>query len=77
MEPHHHSSGPGPHQCYHRSGHSDVANHEIKSVSRNHSADYDDDEDDDRSDLSMVFARLGFKENCTETFIFMLVISDY
>jgi hypothetical protein len=75
-EPHHHGSGPGPHHRHHRPGHSDVANHEIESVSRDHSTYYDDDDDDDR-DLSTVFARLGFKENCTETFIFMLVISDY
>lgn len=73
-EPHHHGSGPGPHHRHHRPGHSDVANHEIESVSREHSAYYDDDDDD--RDLSTVFARLGFKENCTETLIFMLVALD-
>jgi hypothetical protein len=56
-------SGSSPHP-HHRPGHSDVANDEIESVSR----DYSDDDD-----LSAVFARLGFIENCTETFIFMLV----
>jgi len=59
-EPHPCGSGPGPH---HRPGHSDVANDEIESVSRDHSAD-----NDDGRDLSTVFARLGFIENCTETF---------
>ena len=60
-------SGPGPH----RPGHSDVANNGIESVSTDHSVVDDDD------DLSTVFARLGFTENCTETFIFMLVASEY
>jgi hypothetical protein len=70
-EPHRRGSGPGPH---HRPSHSDVANDEIESVSRDHSVD--DDDDDDR-DLSTAFTRLGFIENCTETFIFMLAAFDY
>jgi hypothetical protein len=69
-EPHRRGSGPGPH---HRPGHSDVANDEIESVSRDHSVD----DDDDGRDLSTVFSGLGFTENCTETFIFMLVALNY
>jgi hypothetical protein len=57
-EPHRRGSGPGPH---HHPGHSDVANDEIEPVSR-------DDDDGGGRDLSTVFARLGFIENCTETF---------
>ena len=60
-EPHRCGSGPGPH---HRPGHSNVANDEVQSVSRDHSVD----DDDDGRDLSTAFARLGFIENCTETF---------
>ena len=60
-EPHRCGSGPGPH---HRPGHSNVANDEIQSVSKDRSVD----DDDDGRDLSTAFARLGFIENCTETF---------
>jgi hypothetical protein len=59
-EPHRRGSGPGPH---HRPGYSDVANDEIESVSRDLSID--DDGDDDGHDLSTVFAKSGFIENCT------------
>jgi hypothetical protein len=58
-EPHHRGSGPG---LLHHPSHSDVANNEIESVSRDHSA-----VDDDDRDLSTAFARLRFMENCTET----------
>lgn len=60
-----------PHCPHHRPGHPDVANDGIGSVSEGHSVDGDD------GDLSTVFARLGFTENCTESFIFMLVALDY
>lgn len=71
-EPHRHGSGQGPH---HRPGHSDVANDEIGSVSRDHSVD--DGDGDGVRDLSTVFARLGFIKNCTESSIFMPVALDY
>ena len=58
-EPHRRGSGPGPHS---RPGHSIVANDEVESVLRDHSVE----NDDDSRDLSTVFARLGFIENCTE-----------
>ena len=32
---------------------------------------------DDGRDLSTLFARFGFQENCTEAFIFMLIALDY
>jgi hypothetical protein len=67
-EPHRRGSGPGPHHC---PDHSDVANDDIESVSRDSSVD------DDDGRLSTVFTGLGFTKNCTETFIFMLVAVDY
>jgi hypothetical protein len=68
-ESHPRGSGRGSHD---RPDHSDVANDEIESVSRDHSVD-----GGGGRDLSTVFTRLGFTENCTETFIFMLVSMYY
>jgi hypothetical protein len=65
-----HRCGPGP-SSHHRPGQSDVANDEIESVSGDNSADNND------RDLSTAFGRLGFMEDCMETFIFMLVAFDY
>ena len=65
--PHRRGSGPGP---PHRLGHSGVANDEIEFVSGDRSVD------DDGRDLSVVFARLGLVENCTETSL-MLFTLDY
>jgi hypothetical protein len=64
-----------PHRPHHRPGHPDVPNDEIGGVSADLSVE--DDDSDGGGDLSTVFARLGFTENCTKSFILMLVVLDH